>query len=96
VVELLPCPFCGGTEIENTWDDYWSLMQRCVTCGAQGGVVEDNDPNCKTEVEKRAKAIELWNQRTTLHVKFTHSETAFTTINNQVFIPLEPKVQRLA
>ena len=63
MVDLLPCPFCGGADIENSWDDYWSLMQRCVTCGAQGGVVEDNDPNCKTEVEKRAKAIELWNRR---------------------------------
>ena len=32
---LLPCPFCGGTEVSRCWDDnlYWI---RCTSCGATG------------------------------------------------------------
>ena len=48
---VLPCPCCGGREIETTYacDDYWC---ECVKCGTAGG------PHCRKSV-----AIAKWNTR---------------------------------
>ena len=95
MVDRLPCPFCGSTNLLE-WIDQGVCRTECnfIDCGATGPSVSCDQG--KTEEEYVAEAVELWNARATLHVKFTHSESAFTTINDQVFVPLTPKVQRLA
>jgi Lar family restriction alleviation protein len=62
--ELLPCPFCGETDIEDDWDDYGNMMQRCKGCGANGPVV-GNTPSqpIRKEGTLRTAARLLWNQR---------------------------------
>jgi Lar family restriction alleviation protein len=49
--ELLPCPFCGHTDI-STFDAEWGWRVRCEYCEAQVvGFMREED------------AIELWNTR---------------------------------
>lgn len=59
-MNLLPCPFCGGTEVETGEDLHDSqrfnfplYLVICMTCGGTGGLT-------KTDVE----AIALWNTST--------------------------------
>lgn len=49
-LELKPCPFCGGTEIEMEDNAY----MRCTSCGASSGWKYDP-----------VEAIEAWNNRAT-------------------------------
>ena len=90
MVELLPCPFCGGAGVLEAvfpldGGKFWAV--HCRNCRMIG-------PFTPANVTEKI-AVELWNQRVTLHVKFTNSETAFTTINDQVFVPLKPKAHTL-
>ena len=48
--ELLPCPFCGSTDIRMC-----SNYAECRSCETEGPVDEGHDP---------AKVAELWNRRT--------------------------------
>ena len=64
--ELLPCPFCGGTDIEDDWDDYSNMMQRCDECDAQGPIVLWNGTVFPDDASKRTEARRLWNQRAPL------------------------------
>lgn len=62
--KLLPCPFCGGTELElcNTWTAcYWI---ECQTCEAQVAGKAYSDPRRLSSHEKsKASAIAKWNTR---------------------------------
>ena len=49
--ELLPCPFCGGTDLQASSNGIESCFFGCG-CGAEG-------PTCFTHVE----ALEAWNRR---------------------------------
>lgn len=49
-IELKPCPFCGGTEIDMEDNAY----MRCTSCGASSGWKYDP-----------VEAIEAWNNRAT-------------------------------
>lgn len=52
IVELLPCPFCGGTpKILN--DPGLAMYIRCMSCGI------DNNRQLQTE----AQAVAAWNRR---------------------------------
>jgi Lar family restriction alleviation protein len=77
MTELLPCPFCGGTDIEDDWDDYGNVMQWCKGCDARGPVVGNTSSGpIRKEHTLRDEARRLWNLRGTLHVRFTKSEVA--------------------
>ncbi len=74
--EALPCPFCGGKNLE-FWGEYVGdgcdcylvegvelpfLQVRCTDCDARGPDMVDAWL-CDTEEEALQKAVELWNQR---------------------------------
>jgi len=61
---LLPCPFCGGTDIKDDWDDYGNVMQECKDCDARGPLV-GNTPSgpIRAEYILRNEARRLWNRR---------------------------------
>ena len=64
MVNLLPCPFCGGTNISESWDEVGQAIEYCDDCGACGPPVMHRDgENVVFEPLARAKAIELWNLR---------------------------------
>lgn len=66
-VELLPCPFCGGEDLEVKTDNEMHMdrgaraVVMCNTCRAQGAIAEiewyEREAKAKTE------AIKLWNRR---------------------------------
>lgn len=63
---LLPCPFCGSTEIElcNTWTaSYW---MKCQNCGCQmDDPNESGDPSLLADHEvSKSAVIKVWNTRT--------------------------------
>jgi Lar family restriction alleviation protein len=67
-VNPLPCPFCGGTNIEVVEGDTfrWRLAC-CRECGAQAGEVRiqtlgDGTPE-EWEADAASRAIEEWNRR---------------------------------
>ena len=52
---MLPCPFCGGVDIETIYDDGWETG--CTNCSTYvapflGGAADD-----------KKKSIEFWNTR---------------------------------
>ncbi len=63
-IDVLPCPFCGGTNLTISHiDGLWGRSSskdyvECNTCKACGGYVED--PQCGENFEK---AIKNWNMR---------------------------------
>mgnify|MGYP001329993143 CR=1 FL=1 len=50
-IELKPCPFCGGTKLDVSDEDY----VYCNTCDARG-------PSSYAENEEQSN-YELWNER---------------------------------
>ena len=98
MVELLPCPFCGGTDCYLNADETpTACWVECPDCEVEGPSAGWGWPGgWESRDVAKAKAIELWNTRAVMHVKFTESNVAYTTINDQVFVPLTPRVQRLA
>ena len=56
MVELKPCPFCGGTEVYLIRNCFCEDYVRCSNCGAEVWGNEDEKPS-------RERAIELWNTR---------------------------------
>lgn len=57
---LSPCPFCGGTNVTRSGDDYGDFLM-CGACGVCGPRVEFNQ--AEREEDRYTIAIELWNQR---------------------------------
>lgn len=57
-VDMLPCPFCGGTPIVDGEDSTWAKLCR-VRCGACNA-------NRMSYTETRAEAIARWNRRAAL------------------------------
>ena len=76
MAELLPCPFCGGTDIElsikKTKYPFWYTSMYCTKCNCYGartkvtvqglGYVTRDDIAHSKETERIA--IEAWNTRT--------------------------------
>lgn len=65
-VELLPCPFCGGEDLEVKTDSNMygrvgiiRAAVMCNTCRAQGAIVEIEG----FESEAKTGAIKQWNRR---------------------------------
>ena len=65
IVIILPCPFCGYTNINTIYDDYssekWGAAE-CQGCGAIGPEVRtqgDESPDAPW----RSEAINEWNRR---------------------------------
>ena len=65
-VELSPCPFCGGEDLEVKTDSNMYARDgsiraavMCNTCRAQGAIVEKEG----FESEVKTAAIKLWNRR---------------------------------
>ena len=66
MTELLPCPFCGGTNVRVDFDYAREYMATwCDDCGAYGPQVDLADALAwrHSKDENRVKAIELWNTR---------------------------------
>ena len=65
--ELLPCPYCGGTEIRIHTDDIWKAAY-CIECGAEGQYdlgesgARENWNNRPLESALRARVAELEKQ----------------------------------
>ena len=72
--ELVPCPFCGSTNLElfranrdYDWDDeafhgYYTI--RCMKCDARGPIVDIVSSDGRiTEDEAHSKAAQNWNKR---------------------------------
>jgi len=55
--ELLPCPFCGSTDIDFFYGESF-IFPSCHSCFAMG-------PNCPQELS----AAEAWNRRVTAKKK---------------------------
>jgi Lar family restriction alleviation protein len=57
--ELLPCPFCGGTDIDTHFslDGAGNVTTGCMTCGASGP---------ETATPDESKGAEAWNRRAAL------------------------------
>lgn len=66
---LLPCPFCGGTNLElaNTWTaSYWI---ECQDCEAQiSGVAYEPNESREAHELSAASAIVKWNTRAVVGV----------------------------
>ena len=71
--ELLPCPFCGGTNIgikaqHSTKTEVYYILAVCGTCGANTKATQDftglipSDPNF-WESDSAKEAVRLWNMR---------------------------------
>lgn len=69
-MNLLPCPFCGGVELQTRSKDVsgstvismWNAQVSCLCCGAKGTeAAQDNWLN--TEEEAESEAIAAWNRR---------------------------------
>ena len=65
-VELLPCPFCGGEDLEVMTNNEMNkryggirAVVMCNTCRAQGGIAETEWYGSKA----KTGAIKLWNRR---------------------------------
>lgn len=57
-VDLLPCPFCGGTAHRFAPDKFKNVTVRCNECGAQTSPILDHKGAVKS-------ATDAWNRRTT-------------------------------
>lgn len=58
VVELKPCPVCGGDGSLNTNVNAKIVFGSCWDCGARGQVVQYKDHPTDEDI---MKAIKLWN-----------------------------------
>lgn len=60
VITLLPCPFCGRSDLTTTtkptWNE-WRGFIACDTCGAMGPGVSSDTSGAE------ALAVTLWNRR---------------------------------
>lgn len=56
--KLKPCPFCGGMGILNNESDKIVSYVKCLTCGAETGLIK-----VSAEYSSDDKAIEAWNRR---------------------------------
>lgn len=71
MADLLPCPFCGGTNVDVVeGDTYRWRLARCLECGAQASDVRIQTLGDGTKEEWEAKAhtraLAEWNTRVPL------------------------------
>ncbi len=57
-IELKPCPFCGGKGCMNLEKDCICSYVKCISCGAESGLVKVSAEYCADE-----RAAEKWNRR---------------------------------
>ena len=62
MIELKPCPFCGGEARKNaqTVKGFRLLYVECKRCGATGSIIRTDKPRVKDEDNR---SIEAWNRR---------------------------------
>jgi hypothetical protein len=58
--ELKPCPFCGGTDIENEIDGVW-VFTNCATCGGSSFPI-DLTKDASNQLREKA-GRDTWNTR---------------------------------
>ncbi len=56
--KLLPCPFCGGTDATNVFEQVGAATIRCPDCGAEGPI------HLRDDAQEAATAH--WNRRAAL------------------------------
>lgn len=56
---MMPCPFCGGTDLRTTWNDDYCKFVMCDTCECCGPTVRYLPEQYTVEVEAKKK----WNMR---------------------------------
>ena len=74
MAELLPCPFCGGTNIKIGDSDTIDLLSikfqepiafvECMNCYAVAGIYKRNYKYYE-KTDAKTEAIKAWNRRTT-------------------------------
>lgn len=52
-IELKPCPFCGGSDLENSFDYERHCFQVRCLCGAEMRGIRGNMKDCATEWNTR-------------------------------------------
>jgi len=70
-MNALPCPFCGGNEIENMTTFFGSgvdqtiyAMKFCDTCGVEGPAISVT----ADDLEPEERLLEVWNKRSLVGV----------------------------
>jgi len=66
--ELLPCRYCGGSEILFEENDYGHFSWGCRSCGSGGPIVRDKEVAhlasfAERELTAKTMAAERWNRR---------------------------------
>ena len=68
MVELLPCPFCGGEAVmyhqSSKYTDCDGNFIHCLECGCRTKLFECFGNTGKTHSDTKREAIEVWNTRT--------------------------------
>ena len=67
--ELLPCPFCGGDDVNMGVRPHfregkgngWTVL--CADCGGSIGYIERHDGHFYAEYDTKSEAIAAWNSR---------------------------------
>ena len=74
---LLPCPFCGGDDLEVGNTHTPSYTVECVSCGAQGGDCKSGKGRSKAAHRGAfLSAIRAWNTRRAPACTITERESA--------------------
>lgn len=63
-IKLLPCPFCGGTNIVHTDASYGKANTHCIYCEDCGGGTA-NFSGCASYDTLKRCAAKFWNRRPT-------------------------------
>ena len=59
MIDLKPCPFCGGEAVLNDFEcERICSYVKCRECGAESGLVK-----MSAEYSSDGKAVERWNRR---------------------------------
>jgi len=62
--ELLPCPFCGGTDVKILkFKERPQVAVGCSTCKAIGPFVDEAGPTVDDDKVTKRNVTEAWNQR---------------------------------
>lgn len=70
IEEPMPCPFCGGTQLEFTSaDTYYMLLGEhghaciCLTCDKCHLSLYEHSDNVRNYFKKKARLVKKWNTR---------------------------------
>lgn len=65
MIDLLPCPFCGGTDLGHDWTRTATYIacESCQMLGPEAPIVMPADPHQDDRAEWDRLAAEVWNRR---------------------------------